>query len=111
MLLLALIAAVLFGLGFRAAWDTNMAYAPLIIMVAAAVTLVIAEYIFALQARFANPLPRQWELAALFPWRAFGCTLALIGVGIAALGLAYFVPFIRVIMLIFGLSWVFTRSH
>lgn len=111
LLLLALIAAVLFGLGFRAAWDTNMAYAPLIIMVAAAVTLVIAEYIFALQARFANPLPRQWELAALFPWRAFGCTLALIGVGIVALGLAYFVPFIRVIMLIFGLSWVFTRSH
>ncbi len=27
--------------------------------------------------------------------------------GIVALGLAYFVPFIRVLMLIFGLSWVF----
>ena len=79
LLLLALIAAVLFGLGFWASWDTDLAYAPLIVMVAAAVvTLVIAEYIFALQARFANPLP-----------------------------LALFVPFIRVLMLIFGLSWVF----
>lgn len=108
LLLLALIAAVLFGLGFWASWDTDLAYAPLIVMVAAAVvTLVIAEYIFALQARFANPLPRQWKLAALFPWRAFGCTLALIGVDIVALGLALFVPFIRVLMLIFGLSWVF----
>ena len=73
MLLLALIAAVLFGPGFWASWDTDLAYAPLIVMVAATVvTLVIAEYIFALQARFANPLPRQWKLAALFPWRAFG---------------------------------------
>lgn len=108
LLLLALIAAVLFGLSFWASWDTDLAYAPLIVMVVAAVvTLVIAEYIFALQARFANPLPRQWKLAALFPWRAFGCTLALIGVDIVALGLALFVPFIRVLMLIFGLSWVF----
>lgn len=107
LLLAALVAVVVFGLAFWAAWDTDMAYAPLILMVAAVVaTLFLAEYLFPIQARFDNPLPRQWKLAALFPYRAFACSVALVLVDVVALGVAWFVPFLRVLMLIFGLSWL-----
>lgn len=107
LLLAVLILAVIFGLSFWNAWDADSAYAPLIVMVAAAVvTVFIYEWIFPLQARFANPLRRQWALAAMFPWRAFPCSLLLVGIDVVALALTYFVPFVRVLMLIFGFSWV-----
>lgn len=107
LLLLALVAALIFGLAFWVAWDTNAAYVPLIVLVAATVAvLFLAEYLFPLQARFDNSIGRTWKLAAMFPWRAFACSFALVGIDVVALGLAYFVPFIRVLMLIFGMSWV-----
>ncbi|PAU68801.1 YesL family protein [Bifidobacterium criceti] len=107
LLLLMLVAAVIFGLAFWAAWDSDVAYRPLILLVAGAVTtLFITEYLFPLQARFSNPIGRTWKLAAMFPWRAFACSFALVMIDTTALALAYFVPFIRVLMLIFGMSWV-----
>lgn len=106
-LMLALVAAVVFGLAFWAAWDSNVAYLPLVILVAAAVaTVFLGEYLFPIQARFANPLGRQWKLAAMFPWRAFGHSLALVGIDVFALALGYALPFVRVLLLVFGLSWL-----
>lgn len=50
-----LAAAILFGLSFWKAWDTNTSYIPLILLVIAAVVVALfAEYVAPLQARFAN---------------------------------------------------------
>lgn len=40
------------------------------------------------------------------PWRAFPCSLTLVGIDLVSLTLAWVVPFIRVLMLIFGFAWV-----
>lgn len=106
-LLFILIAIAIWGLAFWAAYDSNIAYGPLILLVAVSVAILfLAEYLFPMQARFANPIGRQWKLAAMFPWRAFGCTMALVVVDLLALSLAYFVPFVRALMIIFGMSWL-----
>ncbi|MEE1296910.1 MAG: DUF624 domain-containing protein [Bifidobacterium sp.] len=108
LLLLALVAAVIFGLAFWDAWKSDIAYGPLILLIAAAVAVVfLGEYLFAIQARFENPLGRQWKLAAMFPWRAFACSLALVGIDLVALTVFAFVPVLRVLMLVFGVAWVF----
>ena len=77
-----LAAAILFGLSFWKAWDTNTSYIPLILLVIAAVVV------------------------ALFPWRAFPCSLVLVVIDVLAAGLSYFVPFIRVLAILFGIAWV-----
>lgn len=106
-LLFILIAVAIWGLAFWAAYDSNIAYGPLILLVAVSVAILfLAEYLFPMQARFANPIGRQWKLTAMFPWRAFGCTMALVVVDLLALSLAYFVPFVRALMIIFGMSWL-----
>ena len=106
-LLFILIAVAIWGLACWAAYDSNIAYGPLILLVAVSVAILfLAEYLFPMQARFANPIGRQWKLAAMFPWRAFGCTMALVVVDLLALSLAYFVPFVRALMIIFGMSWL-----
>lgn len=66
-----LAAAILFGLSFWKAWDTNTSYIPLILLVIAAVVVALfAEYVAPLQARFANTTGRLFSLSAMFPWRA-----------------------------------------
>ena len=66
--------AILFGLSFWKAWDTNAPYIPLILLVIAAVVVALfAEYAAPLQARFANTTGRLFSLSAMFPWRAFPC--------------------------------------
>lgn len=63
--------AILFGLSFWKAWDTNASYIPLILLVIAAVVVALfAEYAAPLQARFANTTGRLFSLSAMFPWRA-----------------------------------------
>ena len=74
-----LAAAILFGLSFWKAWDTNASYIPLILLVIAAVVVALfAEYAAPLQARFANTTGRLFSLSAMFPWRAFPCSLVLV---------------------------------
>ncbi|MBT1165117.1 YesL family protein [Bifidobacterium felsineum] len=105
-IIMVLAAAIIFGLAFWAAWNTNASYIPLIVLIMAAVIVTLtAEYLFPMQARFENPLGTQWKLAAMFPWRAFPCTLALLGIDVVLLAVAYFIPFIRVLVLIFGVAW------
>ena len=102
-----LAAAILFGLSFWKAWDTNASYIPLILLViAAAVVAPFAEYVAPLQARFANTTGRLFSLSAMFPWRAFPCSLVLVVIDVLAAGLSYFVPFIRVLAIPFGIAWV-----
>lgn len=106
-LLFALVAVVVFGIAFWMSWDTNASYMPLVLLIAAAVVVaLIAEYLAPLQARFDNSLGRLWHLAAAFPWRAFPCSLILVVIDVFAIGIAYYVPFIRVFALIFGVAWV-----
>lgn len=63
-----LAAAILFGLSFWKAWDTNASYIPLILLVIAAVVVALfAEYVAPLQARFANTTGRLFSLSAMFP--------------------------------------------
>ena len=63
-----LAAAILFGLSFWKAWDTNAPYIPLILLVIAAVVVALfAEYAAPLQARFANTTGRLFSLSAMFP--------------------------------------------
>lgn len=60
--------AILFGLSFWKAWDTNTSYIPLILLVIAAVVVALfAEYVAPLQARFANTTGRLFSLSAMFP--------------------------------------------
>ena len=60
--------AILFGLSFWKAWDTNASYIPLILLVIAAVVVALfAEYVAPLQARFANTTGRLFSLSAMFP--------------------------------------------
>jgi len=102
-----LAAAILFGLSFWKAWDTNASYIPLILLVIAAVVVALfAEYVAPLQARFANTTGRLFSLSAMFPWRAFPCSLVLVVIDVLAAGLSYFVPFIRVLAILFGIAWV-----
>lgn len=99
--------AILFGLSFWKAWDTNASYIPLILLVIAAVVVALfAEYAAPLQARFANTTGRLFSLSAMFPWRAFPCSLVLVVIDVLAAGLSYFVPFIRVLAILFGIAWV-----
>ncbi len=106
-LLFALVAVVVFGIAFWMSWDTNASYVPLVLLIAAAVVVaLITEYLAPLQARFDNSLGRLWHLAAAFPWRAFPCSLILVVIDVFAIGIAYYVPFIRVFALIFGVAWV-----
>lgn len=86
-----LAAAILFGLSFWKAWDTNTSYIPLILLVIAAVVVALfAEYVAPLQARFANTTGRLFSLSAMFPWRAFPCSLVLVVIDVLAAGLSYF---------------------
>lgn len=102
-----LAAAVIFGLAFWSSYDSGVSYVPLVVPIIAAVLVVlIAEYLFPIQARFVNTLGREWQLAALFPWRAWPATLALLGIDVVAMAIAFYVPFIRVLALIFGVAWV-----
>lgn len=99
--------AILFGLSFWKAWDTNASYIPLILLVIAAVVVALfAEYAAPLQARFANTTGRLFSLSAMFPWRAFPCSLVLVVIDALAAGLSYFVPLIRVLAILFGIAWV-----
>lgn len=99
--------AILFGLSFWKAGDTNASYIPLILLVIAAVVVALfAEYVAPLQARFANTTGRLFSLSAMFPWRAFPCSLVLVVIDVLAAGLSYFVPFIRVLAILFGIAWV-----
>ncbi|MGB5022769.1 MAG: YesL family protein, partial [Bifidobacterium adolescentis] len=80
--------AILFGLSFWKAWDTNASYIPLILLVIAAVVVALfAEYAAPLQARFANTTGRLFSLSAMFPWRAFPCSLVLVVIDVLAAGL------------------------
>lgn len=102
-----LAAAIVFGISFWATWNTNASYAPLIFLIAAAVVVALfAEYAAPLQARFANTTGRLFSLSAMFPWRAFPCSLVLVVIDVLAIGLSYFVPFIRVLAILFGIAWV-----
>ena len=56
--------------------------------------------------RFANTTGRLFSLSAMFPWRAFPCSLVLVVIDVLAAGLSYFVPFIRVLTILFGIAWV-----
>ena len=106
-ILAALAAVIVFGIVFWAVYDSNVSYVPLVIFIIAAVVVVmIAEYLFPMQARFVNTIGTEWRLAALFPWRAWPATLALLCIDVIALGIAFYVPFIRVLALIFGVAWV-----
>lgn len=102
-----LAAIILFGLSFWKAWDTNASYLPLIFLIIAAVVVALfAEYVAPLQARFANSLSRLWQLSAMFPWRAFPCSLVLVVIDVLAFGIAYYVPFVRMFAILFGIAWV-----
>ena len=67
---------------------------------------LFAEYAAPLQARFANTTGRLFSLSAMFPWRAFPCSLVLVVIDVLAAGLSYFVPLIRVLAILFGIAWV-----
>lgn len=106
-IIIAMLAAIIiFGIAFWATYDSNASYAPLILLIIAAVLVaLIAEYLFPIQARFVNTLGHEWRLAAMFPWRAWPATLALLCIDVIALGIAFYVPFIRVLALLFGIAW------
>ena len=102
-----LAAAIIFGISFWATWNTNASYAPLIFLIAAAVVVALfAEYVAPLQARYANTTGRLFSLSAMFPWRAFPCSLILAVIDVLAIGISYFVPFIRVLAILFGVAWI-----
>ena len=99
--------AILFGLSLGAAWGSAACCVRVLIsVVAAAVVALFAEYAAPLQARFANTTGRLFSLSAMFPWRAFPCSLVLVVIDVLAAGLSYFVPLIRVLAILFGIAWV-----
>ncbi len=72
-----LAAAILFGLSFWKAWDTNASYIPLILLVIAAVVVALfAEYVAPLQARFANTTGRLFSLSASSTYSRPACHIS-----------------------------------
>jgi uncharacterized membrane protein YesL len=103
----ALIALVIFGIVFWNALDTNIAYVVLpILIIGGVVTLLTFEYYFPLQARFENTFKQSWKNAFMAPWAAFGKTLILIAIDVAALALFAFTGAFRIAFILLGFSWL-----
>ncbi|MCI1978307.1 MAG: YesL family protein [Bifidobacteriaceae bacterium] len=100
-------AALLFGAVFWLQVSSNVTYVIYpILIIAAVVYLLSLEYMYPLQARFANSSRRLWALSLMVPWKVLGMSCALIAIDIAALSLGHFSAIIRVLMVVFGLAWV-----
>lgn len=102
-----LLAAATFAIVFWNALDTDLAYVVLpVLIIAGAVMMLTFEYCYPLQARFANTFAGTLRNAAMMPWAAFGQTLALIAIDVAALALFAFTGWFRIAFVLLGFAWL-----
>ena len=103
----ALIALIVFAIVFWNALDTNFAYAILpILIIGGVIVLLTFEYYFPIQARYDNSFKGTWKNALMMPWAAFGKTLLLIAIDVAAGALFAFTGALRIAFILLGFSWL-----
>ncbi|NMM94916.1 YesL family protein [Bifidobacterium oedipodis] len=103
----ALGAAIIFGLVFWNALDTDLAYVTLpFLILAGAIVFLTFEYYFPLEARYANTFKATLTNAARMPWAAFGHTMGIIAIDVAAIALFAFTGFFRVLFVLLGCAWL-----
>lgn len=84
-----------------------LSYLILAVLIFFAVYLVlVVEWFYPLQVRYDNKWGRLWKLSLQIGWLRAGTSLALIGIDIAAVALAYFSRGFLVLYLIFGFAWI-----
>ena len=104
---LVLIAIATFAIVFWNALDTDLAYVTLpILIIVGVVTLLTFEYYSPLQARYANTFGATLKNAFMMPWAAFGHTLILLAIDVAAVALFVFTDWIRVAFILLGFAWL-----
>ncbi|WP_260301908.1 YesL family protein [Schleiferilactobacillus harbinensis] len=101
-----LYAVLIFNLVF---WLHLKSSASIFVMTLIVVLLVFVslafDYHFPILARFQNSYWQTWKNSFVLPWMRFISSCLLVVIDVAVTTLAYFMPFIRVLLLIFGLAW------
>lgn len=102
-----LAAAIIFSFVFWGNFNSTISYIGLGILVLAGGVLVCSfEWLYPLQVRFSNTLPRVWQLSFMIPWARFGTTLCLITVDAIFIAVILTLPILRIFAIIFGFSWI-----
>lgn len=104
---IAVAAVLIFGFVFWGQVQSNISYIGLaILIIATAFAILSFEYQYPLQARFDASFGRTWKNSLILPWAAFGHTIIIVVIEVAFLAVFFFVPFVRVLAVIFGFSWI-----
>lgn len=100
-------AALVFGIFFWLQITSNITYLVYPVLIIAAVVFILTfEFLYPLQARFANTTPRLWKLSLTLPWKVVGHALGLIAIDAVMLILLYGNSIVRIFLLLFGTMWV-----
>ena len=106
-LFVALLAAATFAIVFWNSLDTNLSYVTLpVLIIVSVIVLLTFEYYYPLQARYANRFTATLKNAFIMPWAAFGHTLILLAIDVAAVALFIFTDWIRVAFILLGFAWL-----
>ena len=98
---------LIFGFVFWAQVQSDVSYVGLAILIIATAFAVLSfEYQYPLQARFDAPFGRTWKNSLILPWAAFAHTILIVVIEVTFLAIFFFVPFVRVLAVIFGFSWI-----
>lgn len=103
----ALAAIVIYSLSFWLNMKGDATYLALIILVIGAVLLVVSfEFLYPIQSRYSNTIWGFFKLSLGVPMGIPIYALCLIAIDVIFAFLIYYVPFLRILALLFGFSWL-----
>ena len=102
-----LAAIVIYSLAFWLRMTGAMTYLALIVLIIGAVLLVLSyEFFYPLQSRYTNTVWGFFKLSVGVPMGIPLYAICLLAIDVAFAFLIYYVPFLRVLAIIFGFSWL-----
>ena len=102
-----LAAIVIYSLAFWLSMTGAMTYLALIVLIIGAVLLVLSyEFFYPLQSRYTNTVWGFFKLSVGVPMGIPLYAICLLAIDVAFAFLVYYVPFLRVMAIIFGFSWL-----
>ena len=102
-----LAAIVIYSLAFWLSMTGAMTYLALIVLIIGAVLLVLSyEFFDPLQSRYTNTVWGFFKLSVGVPMGIPLYAICLLAIDVAFAFLIYYVPFLRVLAIIFGFSWL-----
>ena len=103
----ALGAIVIYSLAFWLSMKGAMTYLALIVLIIGTVLLVLSyEFFYPLQSRYTNTVWGFFKLSVGVPMGIPLYAICLLAIDVAFAFLVYYVPFLRVMAIIFGFSWL-----